>query len=75
MHHLFTSDIKSSSTPIKRITLQTTTENNSDVMRTQFPIQLACACTIHRAQGLTMEKLAFDPKAVKKHGLVYKALS
>ena len=65
MHRLFTSEIKSSWTPIKRITLQRTTENNSSVMRTQFPIKLAYACTIHRAQGLTMEKLAFDPEYSK----------
>ena len=50
-------------------------QNNISVMQTQFPIQLACARTIYRAQGLTMKKLAFDPKAVKKHGLVYTALS
>ena len=74
MHHLFTSDIKYSWTPIKRITFQTTTESNSTVMRTQFLIQLACACTIHRAQGLTMEKLVFDTKGVVKHRLVYTAL-
>ena len=44
-------------------------------MQTQFPIQLACARTIHRAQDLTMEKLEIDPKVVKKHGLVYIAIS
>ena len=47
MRCLFTPEIKCSWTPIKRITLQTTNENNISVMRTQFPIQLVCARTIH----------------------------
>ena len=44
-------------------------------IRKQFPIQLACARTIHRAQGLTMHGLAFDPLGVHHHGLTYTALS
>lgn len=44
-------------------------------IRKQFPIQLACACTIHRTQGLTMEALAFDPSGINKHGLAYTTLS
>jgi len=44
-------------------------------IRKQFPIQLACAHTIHRSQGLTLDRVAFDPTGVQVHGLVYTALS
>jgi hypothetical protein len=33
------------------------------ITRIQFPIQLALAHTIHRAQGLLLDHLAFDPNA------------
>ena len=38
-------------------------------------IQLACARTFHRAQGLRMKKVVFNPKEIRKHGLLYTALS
>ena len=44
-------------------------------IRKQFPIQLACARTIHRSQGLTLDNVAFDPSGIRKHGLGYIALS
>jgi len=44
-------------------------------MKIQFPIQLAIARTIHHLQGLTLDRLAFDPTSVTKHGLRYIALS
>jgi ATP-dependent exoDNAse (exonuclease V) alpha subunit len=50
--------------------------NKSQItIRKQFPIQLACARTIHRTQGLTLDGLAFDPTGVTQDGLVYTALS
>ena len=48
---------------------------NKTTVRKQFPIQLACARTIHRAQGLTLDRLAFDPSNIRTHGLVYTTLS
>jgi hypothetical protein len=30
----------------------------------QFPIQLACARTIKRSQGLTLDNVAFDPTGI-----------
>ena len=50
-------------------------ERKQTNVRKQFPIQLACARTIHRAQGLTLDRLAFDPGGIRTHGLVYIALS
>ena len=43
-------------------------------IRKQFPIQLACARTIHRSQGLTLDNVAFNPSGIRKHGLVYTTL-
>ena len=41
MQHLYTPTIMSSWTPIKRITLHITLDNMRNIMRAQFPIQLA----------------------------------
>jgi hypothetical protein len=45
------------------------------ITRIQFLIQLAVARTIHQSQGLLLDKLAFDPTNVRKHGQSYIALS
>ena len=45
------------------------------IVRKQFPIQLACARTIHRAQGLTLDRLSIDPIGIRTHRLFYTALS
>jgi ATP-dependent exoDNAse (exonuclease V) alpha subunit len=37
--------------------------------------QIACARTIHRSQGLTLDNVAFDPTGIRIHGLVYTTLS
>jgi hypothetical protein len=37
----------------------------------QFPIQLVTTSAIHRAQGLTLDHLAFDPNGIDKHALTY----
>jgi len=44
------------------------------ITRTQFPIQLVVTHTVHQAQGLTLNYLAFDPNNVHKHGLTYTKL-
>lgn len=74
MQSLYKSCILPSWTPIMRIARRVKT-GTKIVTQTQFPFQLACAQTIHRAQGLTMGALAFDPSKVYQHGLVYTALS
>ena len=64
-------------TPIFRIEKSLAMSPNKLLItiRKQFPIQLACARTIHRIQWLTLDQIAFDPTGVTKHGLVYTALS
>ena len=48
----------------------------SNYERTQFPIKLAWAVTIHKSQGLTLEKMWIDlGKSEKSVGLTYVALS
>jgi hypothetical protein len=76
-HELYDKNISPSWTPIFRIAkpFPCTRGKNQTTIQKQFPIQLACARTIHRAQGLTLDKLAFDPSNIRTHGLVYTTLS
>ena len=64
-------------TPICRIAKPLAIPQNKSciTIRKQFPVQLACARTIHRTQGLTLEKMAFDPSGISQHGLIYTTLS
>ncbi|KAH9323082.1 hypothetical protein KI387_017721, partial [Taxus chinensis] len=64
-------------TPIVRVArpLHRTSLKTPVTIRKQFPVQLCSARTIHRAQGLTLERLAFSPLGVSSHGLAYTALS
>jgi hypothetical protein len=70
-------NIQSNWTPITQKTTEIQIGMNylHIVTRVQFPIQLATAHTIHQAQGLSLDSLAFNPQNVSKHGLSYKALS
>ena len=47
-------------------------------MRSQFPLTLACAVTIHKCQGLTLSEIVIDMTCAKgkfKHGKAYAAFS
>jgi hypothetical protein len=70
-------DIKSYWTPITQKTTEIQIGMNSlhFVTRVQFPIQHTTARTIYQVQGLSLDRLAFDPQNVTKHGLSYIALS
>ena len=74
---LYSKEISSDWTPILRTTkpVYVLAKTGNLKIRKQFPIQLTCARTIHRSQGLTLDNLAFDPLGIRRHGLVYTTLS
>ena len=76
--HLYkSSDIDLAWTPIESVAKEIRIGKNQShlITRIQFPIQLAATRTIHRAQGLSLDDLVFNPCGVNKHGLAYTALS
>lgn len=50
-------------------------EGNPAATATNFPLNLAWACTIHKAQGATLDKAHVDLRGVWEHGQSYVALS
>jgi hypothetical protein len=64
-------------TPIEQriVKIQVGSNPTHTTTRIQFPIQLTIGCTIHYAQVLTFDCLAFDPSDVTKHELTYTMLS
>ena len=53
--------------------------SSPEIQRVQFPITLACACTVHKVQGLTLENVVMSSDLIKqrafKYGQIYVALS
>ena len=41
----------------------------------QFPLRLAWACTIHKSQGLTLDRALIDIRAAREPGQAYVAVS
>ena len=76
-YFLYSQQICKDWTPILRTTkpVSVLAKTRKLKIRKQFPSQLACACTIHRSQGLTLDNLAFYPLGIRCHGLVYTTLS
>ena len=53
--------------------------SSPEIQRLQFPVSLAWACTVHKVQGLTLEKVVISTDLFKQrqfnHGQIYVALS
>jgi ATP-dependent exoDNAse (exonuclease V) alpha subunit len=77
LSYLYNSNTGSDWTPILRILklVSTSAKTGRLKIRKRFPIKLACARTIHRSQGLTLDNVSFQPARIQIHGLVYTALS
>jgi hypothetical protein len=60
------------------VPIERTEENMSGykgVVRRQFPVKLAWACTIHKVQGMTVPEIVYDMEGTFTHGQAYVALS
>lgn len=71
--HLYNKNISKHWVPIQRIANPTSIQKNPSklTIRKQFLVHLARAWTIHRSQGLTLDKLVFDPSKFNNHKLLY----
>ena len=64
---------------VAKIKVKTSRPSSSEIQRTQYPLALAWACTIHKVQGLTLSTVVFSFELYKQkqfnYGQVYVALS
>ena len=67
-------------TPVlARIKIRPGKASSPEMQRVQFPVSLAWACTVHKVQALTLERVVISTDLVKQrqfnHGQIYVALS
>ena len=64
---------------LSKIKLTPLKPSSPEIQRIQFPLALTWACTVHKVQGLTLEKIVFSFDLLKQrsfnYGQVYVALS
>ena len=64
---------------ISKIKVKDNRSSSPEIKRTQFPLTLACSCTIHKVQSLTLSKVLFSFELFNQrqfnYGQVYVALS
>ena len=64
---------------VAKIKVKTSRPSSSEIQRTQYPLALAWACTIHKVQGLTLSTVVFSFELYKQkqfnYGQAYVALS
>ena len=75
--NIYSADLDNLWTPIAPIARQFTVGKykNAKIQRTQFPLQLACAKTVHRSQGVTLAEIVVQLPNEKRPHIHYVALS
>jgi ATP-dependent exoDNAse (exonuclease V) alpha subunit len=61
--------------PVERFTWRYDANDDGSASFSQFPLRLAWAMTIHKAQGLTMDAAYLDIRAAREPGQAYVAVS
>jgi ATP-dependent DNA helicase PIF1 len=61
--------------PVERFTWFYDQQDNTSAFFSQFPLRLAWAMTIHKAQGLTLDSAFLDIRAAREPGQAYVAVS